>query len=132
VIGRAGNDSLGGGSGNDDLTGGLGRDTLSGGADDDTFRFSIGTSGITNAAVDTINGWVSGDDELRFTVPGCSTGPSAARYFRSEYDRDLDPGSIHRGGNKRHRRPGLSSSSATARRATCWPTSTTTRRSRQA
>jgi serralysin len=77
--GGSGNDTLRGGSGNDTLAGGSGRDTLSGGNDDDTFRFAIGESGVTTATVDTITGWLSGDDFIDFATKGSERNYLEAR-----------------------------------------------------
>ena len=82
LTGFTGADSLTGGAGNDTLTGGLGQDTLTGGAGADTFVFAANATGAvvsSQAAPDTIIGFVSGTDKLNITnvVGNAITGPVA-------------------------------------------------------
>ena len=65
VFGQAGDDTLYGGDGRDTLAGGTGADRLVGYEDSrstDTFIFRPGDSGVTEATMDLVDGFVSGED----------------------------------------------------------------------
>ena len=66
LYGGDGNDKLYGGKGDDLLVGGKGNDTIDGGEGDDTIVFS-GVTSWSNG-MDTIEGFVSEDDTLQFSL----------------------------------------------------------------
>ena len=71
-------DTLDGGAGNDTLTGGVGADSLTGGAGADTYVFAANATGAvesSQAAPDTVVGFVSGTDKLSIT--NVTAGPVA-------------------------------------------------------
>ncbi|MBB1250787.1 M10 family metallopeptidase C-terminal domain-containing protein [Rhizobium sp. G21] len=66
LIGRAGADTLYGGTGNDILVGCAGRDRLSGGAGDDLFVFSTPKDSTAKAS-DLIDDFTKGEDQIALT-----------------------------------------------------------------
>ncbi|WP_290567007.1 Ig-like domain-containing protein, partial [Algiphilus sp.] len=63
IFGNGGNDVINGGNGDDQIIGGAGVDTLDGAAGDDDFLYrNVSDSSI--GGMDTINGFVSGEDQV--------------------------------------------------------------------